>query len=103
MAWYHVTRYRKWPPPILRSYGDLMLMECAVAQQAWVWGKRRAFQLMRRWAADGCWVNVLRGITCGTFPPRNGPVQWFSVLPRDLPHRRVSIYPPEERLWMSHI
>jgi len=44
-------------------------LECAVAQRAWVWGKRRAFQLMRRWAADGCWVNVLRGRACGTFPP----------------------------------
>ena len=104
MAWYHVTRYRNWPPPILRSYGDLILLECAVAQRAWVWGKRRAFQLMRRWAADGCWVTVLPGKTCGTRPSPNAPVhlRWWSYLPDDLPHRRV-IWPPEERLWMNHI
>ena len=80
-----------------------MLLECAVAQRAWVWGKRRAFQLMRRWAADGCWVTVLPGKACGTPLSPNAPVHLrWSYLPDDLPHRRV-IYPPEERLWMSHI
>ena len=97
MAWYKVTRYRGLP--ILRSYGALRMLECAVAQQAWAWGKRRAFQLMRRWAADGCWVQVLRGVRAGTFP--HASWQTFAVLPRDLPHRRVAIEPPEERVWTN--
>ena len=69
MAWYQVTRYLKHPPPILYGgHGGLMQLVGAVAQQAWVWGKRRAFQLMRRWAADGSWVKVLLAIRVGTFP-----------------------------------
>ena len=102
MAWYQVTRYRGLP--ILRPYGGLRMLECAVAQQAWAWGKRRAFQLMRRWAADGCWVTVLPAKPCGTVPSPNAPVHLkrLAYLPADLPHRRV-IYPPEERLRMSHI
>ena len=101
MAWYSVTRYRKWPPLIIRSYGDLVLMEQAVAQRAWVWGKRRAFQLMRRWAADGSWVKVVLAIRVGTFP--HALLHSFGVLPRDVPHRRVSIQPPEEGLWMNYL
>ena len=102
MAWYQVTRYLKHPPPILYGgHGGLMQLVGAVAQQAWVWGKRRAFQLMRRWAADGSWVKVLLAIRVGTFP--HALVHSFAVLPRDVPHRRVSIEPPEERLWRSSL